>query len=316
MRGLLLFLALALTASACGNGAPSSPPTAVAPVELLAFSAGGSIYTVRPDGSDLRKVIPGDRSGGNYSSTWNAAPAFSPDGSRLAFTRDLDIWVADVDGNGVRLLADVGEFIPSPGASNFSTGAQSVVWSPGGTHIAYVMSRVGGSGIQDIYVVRADGSERGVVYQGGACWEQPSWMEGDRVAVYDRPGQVRVFRRTGEEERSIQLPSEQRCALIAIAAPEGRWLVGPITTEGPIMYGTPDALRQVTTGTSPVLSPDGRSVAYLHGDSLRVVAVDGRDDREIADLAPLGGRDHFFGERTCSSAACSYRLPIIAWSSE
>jgi Tol biopolymer transport system component len=63
--------------------------------------ADAGIYRVRPDGSDLRLIIPG-----------GAFPAWSPDGTRLAFvkgSRDLlsimrgekadRIFVASVDGS-------------------------------------------------------------------------------------------------------------------------------------------------------------------------------------------------------------------------
>jgi hypothetical protein len=60
---------------------------------LLAFSAGGSIYTVRADGSGLTAVVRGDR----REASWASAPALAPDGKTLAFVRDLDIWVAGVD---------------------------------------------------------------------------------------------------------------------------------------------------------------------------------------------------------------------------
>ncbi len=270
----------------------------------IAFSAGGSIYTVRPDGSNLHQVIATDRQFGG-----NAAPALSPDGTRIAFARDFDIWTATSDGQNIRRLVAVAELQTPPdgAASNWSLGADGIAWSPDGQHIAYVMGRLGGSGVQNIWVMRSDGSERTEIYRGGAGWLQPVWLDNDRIAFYDSPGHVRVFRTSGQEESAIALPAEQRPSLVAVPGRDERWLVGPITREGPIVFGMPDALRQVATGISPTLSPDGDAFAYFAGDELHIASVDGTMDKTIVDLASLGRRD-------CSVRLnCIYPLPEISW---
>lgn len=107
-----------------GDGGPVAPAGGDgAEIALLAFSAGGSIYTVNVNGTGLREIIPGDR-----ATSWTASPAFAPDGSAIAFTRNYDIWVAGPDGEDPRLLADVAELVTPPGgaASNPSVGVQSV----------------------------------------------------------------------------------------------------------------------------------------------------------------------------------------------
>jgi len=285
---------------------------------LIAFSAGGSIYTVRPDGSEVRQVIPGDR-----ASTWNAAPALAPDGSRIAYTRDYNIWIANSDGSDVRELASVRDLQTPPdnAASNFSTGAQSIAWSPDGKHIAYVLGRIGGSGVQDLWIMNAGGSDRRELSRSGGVWEQPVWLDNDRVSVV-APGKILVFNTMGEEESAITFfAASQEFSLAAIPAlplDQEEWLVGPITAEGPITLGSPDTGRKtVATGVAAALAPGGAAFAYFAGDALRVAEIGGSADEQILDLAPLGGRDRFFGEQPAcvpdSSAACSYRLPEISW---
>ncbi len=287
------------------GGSSSSMGTNAMP--RIAFSAGGSIYTIAPDGTGLRQVSPG------------AAPAIAPDGSRIGFIRDLDIWTAGADGSNVHRLAEVRDLQTPPdhAASNWSLGAQSVAWSPDGKHIAYVMGRIGGSGIQDVWVMRSDGSERTRVYHGGGPWVQPAWVDNERLALYEAHGRLRVFRLAGEEETSISLPAEQRYSIAAIAAPGGNWLVGPLINEGPVMYGQADALRQIASGVAPAISPDAQQVAYLRGDSLRVIAVDGTGDHEVANLTPLGRRDHHFAEQPACfpnrAPSCGYIPPEISW---
>ncbi|MGB2694396.1 MAG: LuxR C-terminal-related transcriptional regulator [Dehalococcoidia bacterium] len=290
-------------------GAPNGDGAVIA---RLAFSAGGSIYTVNVDGTDLREIIPGDR-----DTKWNASPAFSPDGSTIAFTRNFNVWVADADGTGARLLADVAELAtpPAGAASNPSVGVQSVAWSPDGEHLAYVLGRIGASAIQEVWVMRADGSERARVYQNSVTWLLPSWLDNERIAIAELAERVRVFRLTGEEESSIALPDPIDSALTAVRAPAGDWLVGPFISEGPIRYGNPPALQEVASGVSPALSPDGGWFAYFDGDALRIASVDGAVDEPVIDLAPLGGRDRDFVEGCVpeTSPGCPYRVPTISW---
>jgi Tol biopolymer transport system component len=103
----------------------TTPPFGAGHVRGVEWSPDGSligialdgygIYTVRPDGSDLRLLIPGVSSG----------PAWSPDGSLIAYSpEDLEhsegwgVWVANADGSNPRMLSAIGLVGP---------------WNPGGT---------------------------------------------------------------------------------------------------------------------------------------------------------------------------------------
>jgi Tol biopolymer transport system component len=120
---------------------------------LIAFVREGdpgryeAIYTMRPDGTDVRRVSSGDRG----SDFW---PSWSPDASQITFgairEEDWGIWVVDADGSNERLILG-------------GTGAgyiDSPVWSPDGTLIAFV----GNLSVDDyspedaLYVMRPDGS--------------------------------------------------------------------------------------------------------------------------------------------------------------
>ena len=82
----------------------------------------------------------------SYSYLGGRNPAWSPDGSRIAFNSDeprpRDIYVMNADGSDVTPLTDNSDQDYSP------------AWSPDGSRIAFVSDRLG----VHIYVMNADGS--------------------------------------------------------------------------------------------------------------------------------------------------------------
>lgn len=109
-------------------------------VGRIAFvNSWGTIWTVKPDGTGQAALTP--------NALWREHPAWSPDGTRIAFERkgglNTRIWVMNADGTGLQEV--------SGAAGDDSAPA----WSPDGLRIAYSHYR-NGSG--EIYVMNADGT--------------------------------------------------------------------------------------------------------------------------------------------------------------
>jgi Tol biopolymer transport system component len=86
------------------------------------------IYTVKPDGTDLKPLFPAELKTGEEPG-YNAESVVSPNGKQVVFTSDrggdLDIWVMDIDGKNPRQLTHTLGYDGGPW------------WSPDGKRICY-----------------------------------------------------------------------------------------------------------------------------------------------------------------------------------
>jgi Tol biopolymer transport system component len=131
------------------------------------------IYVARANGEDVRNLTnaPG-------SNEWG--PAWSPDGTRIAFNSDREgtpqVYVMNADGGDVRRLSDVWGEYPA--------------WSPDGTRIAFGSYAGGttpfGDPNYDVFVMDADGSnEMNLTDDPDAYDMYPTWSPGGRWIAFE-----------------------------------------------------------------------------------------------------------------------------------
>jgi len=134
-----------------------------------------SLVVVRPDGTGRRQIVP-------PGACCPQLPSLSPDGSKVAYFAYPDaqgdngpgyeIYVSPTDGSG-----------PTVDVSNNPGDDWWPVWSPDGTRIAFVSSRLGGFfGPGSLHAVNADGTDQITLTPADNAWE-PAWSpDGTRIA--------------------------------------------------------------------------------------------------------------------------------------
>lgn len=171
----------------------------------------------------------------------NYLAAWSPDGSKLAFTSNRDgnpeIYVMNKDGSGMRRMTNNPAIDVSP------------TWSPTGNQLAWVSDRTGNP---KIYIMNADGTGQRTLV-GDAYSDRPTWSRGkfNEIAYATRNGpgyDIKIYSfATGEATRITDgIGSNESPAF----APNGRHLAFTSTRNGKAQLFTIDRdgqnLRQIT----------------------------------------------------------------------
>jgi len=142
---------------------------------------GHGLYVISADGSDLRQLTDGD--------THDFIPVWSPDGERIAFNRDRELWLIRPDGSEPhRLFGESGKYCIS-----------ELKWSPNGQQIAFVGHECAPAPpASEIWVINRDGTAPRVVHtlDGRLDYADVFWD-------HDGRGIVCAHGYAGEEQRLI-----------------------------------------------------------------------------------------------------------------
>jgi Tol biopolymer transport system component len=122
------------------------------------------------------------------------AASFSPDGRKVAFCRNGDLWMADVDPSAIHNLAKIASWdearvLPSAILEGGTRGTNEtnaifrIAWSPDGKLLAISSDRYTGSGGADIQIVRTDRPSETVVSFPG--WDA-TFLDSNRI-LYVKP---------------------------------------------------------------------------------------------------------------------------------
>jgi Tol biopolymer transport system component len=285
-------LALGLAAAVELDRPATAGPASTAAATEIAFSFGGRIHVMSPDGLERRRLT-----GGRYArrKTEDIQPAWSPDGMRLAFARTREastdrsrIYLLDVASG--RMTALTG---PDPNTQGFDPA-----WSPDGSRIVYTRWRERGDDAENAIVVAgADGGgelalRRQQVEERPEFIGQPAWSPDGAKILYTRTrlGRDHAFRpslhvmdaATGDSRLlaadagdGAWSPDGRRIAFASVRDRNGKWCYEQCTLSGEIYTMDSDGtdLVRLTRNRgfdgSPSWSPDGRRIVFSSNRNVR-----------------------------------------------
>ncbi len=161
------------------------------------------LWVMNADGSGFRTIVDG------VGYTTLPRPAWSPDGSRILFSKTSATYVVAPDGTNEQKLLD---------------SAIDAVWSPDGRQITYAALDQDGKHV-GLGVARADGSDPHLLAQGDI--RTPSWSPNGTMITFVRAAgtssTVSVIGADGAGERAVSAPTALP-PVDPVWSPDGGWI--------------------------------------------------------------------------------------------
>ncbi len=226
-------------------------------------------WVTRPEGGRPRRLELGAR-----RASW------SPDGRRIVFDANEEIYVVKADGTGLRRLtrnrvADV-----------------SPTWTPDGSQILFLRR-------EGLYLMKPDGTRRRRLRRTPRCASDPAFSpDGTKIVFVDVCGEspIYVMNADGTGVRQIGVGDNPSWS------PDGAQLAFDTFFRPPsiaLVRGDGSAPRILTSGAEPAWSPDGEKIVFTReepvvcspGDRitrLLAVNVDGSGEVEVTSRSSTG----------------------------
>ena len=246
------------------------------------------LYLIDPDGSGTRALT--------HDLLEQLDPTWSPDGSEVAFARELrsegprqspGIYALDLRTGQERQIT-----IAGPGRD------LSPAWSPDGSEVAFVHSAGPPADAYELRLVQPDGSGLRTL-AGPVRPLYPAWSpDGSTIAFTEQSGPSEIFT-IGREGGGLRRITDFAFATMPAWSPDGRriaffgtkayeplqlWTIALDGTDArPLAPAAPYAIGP------PAWSPDGQLLVYTRAgnypvvDELHLIRADGSNDRTLAN---------------------------------
>ena len=249
-------------------------------IDGLIIGGSGGIFVINADGSNLVQVTTSD----------DAKPVWSPDGSRLAFVHYERLSTQNVLPSIQPYLCVTGSGSPGQRCISTMTWIFRPAWSPDGTELAFISYTQAGKRA----LFATDLEHTRVITElneGSDCWwdSDVSWSSANRIAIANC-NDISTLNPDGSGLQVLTRLVPNNFAPIGVAwSPDGRSLA--------VAFGQTDCWDDCDTvlgqldanGTQfnilvgpmqgwashPAWSPDGSKIVYAEGSSVWLVPADG-----------------------------------------
>lgn len=206
------------------------------------------------------------------------SPAWSPDGSRLAYvsfeSRKPVVYVHDVGSGKRRLIA------------NFRGSNSAPAWSPDGRTLVVTLSRDGGS---QLYAIDANGGEPRRLNQSGSIDTEPVYTPDGKYLYFvsDRGGAPQIYKMPSMGGNAERVTFSGNYNISPAVSPDGRWLAYISRVNGAFKLhlmelagGAVTAITDTAADESPSFAPNSRLIVYATQqqgrEALMTTTLDGK----------------------------------------
>lgn len=230
-----------------------------------------NIWVMNPDGSGRTQLT--------HSSTVERHPAWSPDGSRIAFARHSgsnsdDLWIMNADGSGQSATG-------AKCYNAFFNDIYGISWSADGSRIAFGCYW-DGTRADGYYMVFTDPTGQNVTSGAGIY---PDYSPDGRTLAYYDPdrGDLRLRGLDAGTTTPVPNPPGQSLRYPSWSPDNSVLAAQTLTALWTVKPDGSDAAQIQSQGTQPSWSPDGSRIAYVGGGKIHTVRPDGTGTQSLTD---------------------------------